>query len=374
METLFLIREQILKAEPAETQPPVEYEMGCCLSPKNIRILTERIEQWAMPVGSEWIREFNRRFLHPEQGPGPGIHLINYYVELIRPHAAELGFLGDQHLMHSQESLATGLGGLIAVMTIYWSQYGGGPVPDSGSGMTLLENLPHLFNYVILYLYVDHYFDDPALSWQEKSTTLAALFVLIQDTEAGPVPAGMSGLLTAYKKLLQLRPAAKPFLINSFMTEAVGLLYQKSSEYSRQEYLLICERKGGRTATAIQSIYGGDINPDIYNVGACVQLLDDMADVYDDQKDSVNTIATYDLKHEGSLDRLIIYTTNRIYHLSKNMTLIKIMMMECLTYIIGNYPCVSLTLKRRLRGSIHFYKRPGHKPADVITGWIRQAL
>lgn len=110
---------------------------------------------------------------------------------------------------------------------------------------------------------------------------------------------------------------------------------QKNTNLDRDLYLDICENKGGATVQAIEAILGLPVSHDGYQLGACIQLLDDLYDVQKDINDKIITVATHDLDKYGNLDELFCYTIIKIDNLDKRYLIFKIGLLEMLIALIA---------------------------------------
>src|SRR5690606_6507511 len=90
------------------------------------------------------------------------------------------------------------------------------------------EFLDVAFNYSLMYVYADYFLDGVHLAGQDRQNIMSQLLQLLHDPWSGPAPAGMSGLVEAYKYILTISPEAKPHLVKVFMSEVEGMLIQNS--------------------------------------------------------------------------------------------------------------------------------------------------
>lgn len=334
--------------------------------------LQNLVRSWVFPIPARYIDAFNEWLRMEKDGMKDHSWIIDIYAKMIEPHAEELGFLDDME--HSEEVLTSGLFCFLGQLIFYYSQYGTQSIPGQDPSRTLLSRIQTIFDFSLLYIHVDHYLDNVKLNPEEKSATLGQMFLLIHDPTCMPAPPRMEGLVEAYRRLLEDSPEAKDVLIKLFMTEVACIKLQTDSTLSRQDYIHITEIKGGRTATAIQAILGDKLTPEGYQIGACVQLLDDLMDVYADLDAGVWTLATHDLKKYGILDNYLLYTARRIVGLDSRFTIFKFLMMEILTYSISQHDCFSPTIKRRLRSSMHLRYDKGSKMMNIVNSWLRHYI
>lgn len=207
-------------------------------------------------------------------------------------------------------------------------------------------------DFTLLYLYVDYYFDGGGISFNILPFIQAVYQP--EDVTSFPIP----HVLETYKRILSRHPdpSCKQKMIDVFMTEIEGVRYQSSPNMTESQYMDIAVRKGGTTTVAIASMMSSNNNftidlDSIYLIGAIVQLLDDMLDVYEDMNLNINTIATYQLKTYDNLDKLLLHTLNQISLLPSKYSLIKSIMCLVSLYIVGYHDtnAFSLTTMRELR-------------------------
>ena len=347
--------------------PPAPHLLG----PELVE-LQDLVRSWAFPIQAECIAIFNDWLRLEREGLKKHNWIIDMYAKMIEPHAEELGFLDNRE--HSEEVLTSGLFCFLGQIIFYYSQYGLDSIPGQDPVKNLLYRVPTIFDFSLLYIHVDHYLDNINLDPMEKMTTLGKMFLLIHDPDCMEPPSRMKGLVVAYRRLLQDSPGSKDVLIKLFMTEVLCIQKQSDPNLTRKEYMHITEIKGGRTATAIQSILGDELTPEGYQIGACVQLLDDLMDVYADLEAGVWTLATHDLKKYGILDNYLLYTARRISSLDGRFTMFKFLMMEILTYAISQHNCFSLAIKRHLHSSMHLRYDQGSKMMNIVNAWLQQYI
>lgn len=334
--------------------------------------LQDLVRSWALPIPYTYINIFNKWLRRDKKGLKQHKWVIDIYANMIEPHAEELGFMENKE--HSEEVLTSGLFCFLGQIIFYYSQYGLVAIPGQDASKDIYSRIRIIFDFSLLYIHVDHYLDNVKLNPEEKSRTLAQMFMLIHDPYCIEAPPRMSGLVSAYQRILKDAPEAKDVLIKLFMTEVLCIQKQTNPNLTRQEYIHITEIKGGRTATAIQAILGDKLTPEGYQIGACVQLLDDLIDVYADLEAGVWTLATHDLKKYGILDNYLLYTARRIVTLDSRFTIFKFLMMEILTYAISQHNCFSPIIKRRLKSSMHLRYDKGSKMMNIVNFWIQEYI
>jgi len=321
------------------------------------------------------IERFNQWFVSPF-GLRSSQHLLMPFVNRVHPYAEELGVTSDH--CHSKETLTSG-----------WQSFWGGLVFDACQKKLRFEDwfvkrkgsddpkhfvLPMdcahiIFDYVLLYIYVDHYLDSKYVDKDERQATLKTLFHLLHNPYDTKIPKSMIGLVFAYRRLLELRPEARSSLVLLFETEVVGLKYQAGG-FDRIDYLRICELKGGRTALAINALLGYPVDEGVYNMGACIQLVDDLIDANADTEAGIATIATHDLKTLGCLDALFIYTMRRIFELPERFDPIKIIFLHTLLHAVMRDPNYTRILKTQTKPHTYLRSISNINLYALIESWL----
>jgi hypothetical protein len=131
-------------------------------------------------------------------------------------------------------------------------------------------------------------------------------------------------------------PKSEYHLKKMFRVEVETMYLQNRSDLSREKYLEISEWKGGLFSNAIHSILQLNITSAEYDLGSAIQLMDDILDIEDDINLGINTIATYDYKTYGNLDKLLIYVINKVDNLHKIYTLFKPVLYLGLAWAVHN--------------------------------------
>lgn len=205
-----------------------------------------------------------------------------------------------------------------------------------------------VFALTILYLRLDHFIDNPKIDRQRKERLIRSLQNYLQssaqlpersfdgtdneslDLELQIIIQEMVGLL---EQLLKITPEARPWLQKCFEAEIIGYhLQSKPLMTDRSLYLRIARDKGGYMVQAIQAIVGLTRQPQTerdrlleqgFQLGAIIQLLDDLLDYTEDRRDGINTIISYDCYYQP---RIFNELANEIYHLDGRYNLFKPML------------------------------------------------
>jgi len=204
-------------------------------------------------------------------------------------------------------------------------------------GMSLVQlgyvnNIDELFTFASCYMLTDHYLDDNTVSLEQKVKTIHQINSFINkvtplsgesvDTNIIDEPI-IKSVADRYIDMVHKIPGSEHHLKESFRSEVKTMYLQRQKDLDRDTYLHLSEWKGGLFCNAIQSIINLPVTDRDYELGAAIQLVDEMLDIDDDIELGINTIATYDYSHDGNLDRLLGYTVDKIYNLDKVYTLFK---------------------------------------------------
>lgn len=219
-----------------------------------------------------------------------------------------------------------------------------------------ISNMDNLFLLSSCYMILDNYLDDDTISITDKTKTIQELniFIIRGSYNTNVVSSNNSkesivgAICDIYAKMIT--PSNEVHLKELFLAEVKTMYLQRSPNLNWDDYLHISEWKGGLTCNAIQSIIGLTVTQNEYDLGACIQLVDDMMDLEDDNKMGINTIVTYSYKN-NLMDKLFHYIVNKIDTLNKKYNLFKPIL------YLGLLLSVNLTsdkLKNKLQQFIHF--------------------
>jgi len=192
-----------------------------------------------------------------------------------------------------------------------------------------INNMEELFTFSSCYILTDHYLDDDTITMEKKISTIKQINSFIKkvgdgDEEMGQIDSPIiQAVADKYIEMVTKLPGSEKHLKELFRAEVKTMYLQTHDNLDRDTYLKICEWKGGLTCNAIQSLLGLEITDTEYTLGACIQLVDDMLDINDDIDLKINTIATYDYREDGNLDRLLVYTVDRIDNMDRRYTFFK---------------------------------------------------
>jgi len=275
---------------------------------------------------------------------------LSKYIDFLSPYTSILGLSGKNNIPREDDCVASG------IVFFYGCMFYIMHFPSWGI------HIEDIFLYDLLYILVDHYIDDIRIEPSVKSKSIDQMFILIADPLAYKLIPDIDPILITiadiYHRLCIRCPSAKKSIITLFKAEIEGLSIQKDNSLSREKYYDIALRKGGYTVQLLQTIVGNkekEIDNAAYKIGEIMQVLDDMLDVMSDQKNGINTIATYDLTNKGCLDELWIDTIKRINEIDTRFTIFKILYTIFAVYIPDRIPQAYSPLLRSYTKPINIF-------------------
>ena len=258
------------------------------------------------------------------------------------PYAEMLGILGENNKPREADCAASGLI-FFYVCLLYIMHF-----PGWG------KHIEDVFLYSLLYILLDHYIDDIRLDPSVKNTAIAQMSILIVDPSAHSrlplVDPILKTIALTYQKLITRCPTSKQSMMELFKAEIEGLSIQKDATSTRERYYDIACRKGGYTLRVVQCIVENDdpiVSEECFRLGAIMQLIDDSVDVLSDRKNGIHTIATHDLYHNKTLDRLWLDIINEINSIDSRNTLFRVLYTFFVVYLPDRLvDCYSVELRK----------------------------
>jgi hypothetical protein len=206
-----------------------------------------------------------------------------------------------------------------------------------------INNIDELFTFASCYILTDHYLDDKEISLQDKVKTIQQINDFIDTVKPGDslsnvrIDSEIIRLVAdKYVYMITKIPGSEYHLKESFHSEVKTMYLQRQSNLDRNTYVEISEWKGGLFCHAIQSILCLPVTTAEYDLGACIQLLDDMIDIDDDIDLDINTIATHDYRTYGNLDKILKYLVDRIEKLDCKYNIFKPVLHLGITFAVHN--------------------------------------
>ena len=225
-----------------------------------------------------------------------------------------------------------------------------------------INNIEHLFTFASCYMLMDYHLDDPSIPDETKKQTLRNINSFMCQMQGSDMDQQTKNSLDnqtknssdnqtknspdnqkdpiievigkQYLKMVRNIPCSEVHLKNIFTIESKTQATQKYSNKKREEYLKICEDKGGYTCYALQSLLELPITGEEYTLGACIQLVDDLLDIDEDMDSNIHSIVTHDYSTDGNLDKLLEYTVNRISDMDRKYNLFKPILLLGLVFAV----------------------------------------
>ncbi len=215
-----------------------------------------------------------------------------------------------------------------------------------------LQYIQELFRYSTLYLILDHYIDDPKISQVGKRKLIKVMSRAMMNggkTDAENLTdSKIHDMINGIRIILDTTPNSLPNLRQIYEEQMRTYRLQSIQDLTREEYLSFSLNKGGYTVKAIESLIGLSPTEGAHDLGACIQLDDDLRDVMIDMKNKINTIATYDYRVNGNLDDLAFELVTRIDALEEKYWLFKAILMTGLIHTVVTNSYFSTSLRNEL--------------------------
>ena len=215
-----------------------------------------------------------------------------------------------------------------------------------------IQYIEELFRYSTLYLILDHYIDDLEASEIGKRNLIKVLSKAIRNKGKTNIEdlkdSRINDMIDGFNIIIRKTPNALPSLRQIYEEQIKTYRLQTIPNLTREEYLSCSLDKGGYTVQAIESLLGLCSTEEAYDLGACIQLDDDLRDVTSDMKNKINTIATHDYRVNGNLNDLALYAATRIDLLTEEYWLFKAILMTCLVHTITTNSYFSDSLRDEL--------------------------
>lgn len=190
-----------------------------------------------------------------------------------------------------------------------------------------INNVDELFTFTACYILTDHYIDDITISDIKKQETINEIRNFINTPSNINIKSPLiKSISEHYINLINKLPNTTEYLKNIYKAEIETHKLQSNQGLNRETYLHLSEWKGGLFTNTIQSILELEITSAEYDLGACIQLVDDLLDVNDDISLNINTIVTYDYKTCDNLDGIFNYILDKIDNLDQKYNIFKLIL------------------------------------------------
>ena len=236
------------------------------------------------------------------------------------------------------------------------------------SGSNISSLYQPLFSYSLLYVLIDSFLDRPRPEKEgpcpKDRETVCNLYALMKGEAPPPGDAFLSLVAKHYTKLLEYKPSVREDLLKIFLIELESVPFQTSTEHKEEEFMSMCKRKGALSLRALFTLISDTDMVCAEEIGFCIQLLDDLYDVFLDKEQGIHTIATYHLEKNGNCDQLYSFTLQRIDSLASRFILLQTVMMAFAVCMAQNVACLSTNLQRQIEP--FFFLPPNTKLSQVL--------
>jgi hypothetical protein len=226
-----------------------------------------------------------------------------------------------------------------------------------------IKNEERIINIVLLYILVDNILDENDPS-ETKPFIKTIRKVLDNDVDNvcnnRPLDDNLITLHPSIRYYRNMVNGEKNAIIATkelFESEVMSVSIQTNQHLTREQYMHICCDKGTKTGILLYHIITDKYNEEdrnaIGHVGYCCQLIDDIMDCHQDIGNNINTIATYDYKREGHLDRLFCETVLELDNIPCRYNLLRYAFMLVLLYEISKHRLLSQSLRRKIDPHIY---------------------
>lgn len=233
-----------------------------------------------------------------------------------------------------------------------------------------------IINIILLYIMVDNILDENDIE-ETKPFIKTIRYVIDKDLD------DISNHRPLDDSLLPLHPSIKYYrnMVNNekdaiiatkelFESEVRSVYVQAKNNLTREEYMEMCYDKGTKTGKLLYHIivekHHESEKEAIFHTGYCCQLIDDIMDCHEDIEHNINTIATYDYKIDGHLDRLFCETLLEIDKIPHQYNFIRYSFMLILLYEVSKHRILSPGLRRKIDPHIYMNYIFGVDPFQEI--------
>lgn len=201
------------------------------------------------------------------------------------------------------------------------------------------KTLSGIVKYNVLYLLIDHYFDDDKVDEIERKFNMEKLVkTIISNDKVEFDNIQLKEAVKIYNELIEEYPQCKPFVKDLLFYEIESVKIQKNNNLNIEDYYKIAILKGGYTMLAISSLFKNNEHnyEEAFLIGAIMQLIDDSLDINEDIDNNIVTYATK-MKENGNIDNIFYDIFGKI-ELIKNHDLIVVVFVVLSCYLPNKYP------------------------------------
>lgn len=235
-----------------------------------------------------------------------------------------------------------------------------------------VKNIDELFTFSSCYILLDHYLDDDTISLADKKEAIKQISSFINGNTSENNHEIIRTVAERYQRMVTKIPTAVEHLKALFQIEVESMHLQSNPNLTREQYLSICERKGGLTCVAIQALLELEVSSTDKILGEIIQICDDTADIEDDIAANIHTIATHDFKTKGNLDDLLIYCVDKIDELDNKYNFFKPILLLGLIFAVHiNQDKYTPQMLEIIEPFIHY--NPGTTKEKIVK-WFQHKL
>ncbi len=279
----------------------------------NIDCNIDQLKKW-LPPSPPFLKKLMSHILNDKE-PSIGTFVLRKYIQFIKSYLPTICDTHDQNV--AAKNISSGLGFFCGSM-VYILHF-----------ENSFEHIEDICLYNILYILVDNYIDDAQLDRVERKKGIQLMYSLLEDPfqNLESHHSFFNIIAKVYRQMITRCPQVKNKMYKLFQTEIDGLKIQDNGDLTRDEYYNIAIKKGIYTIDVLRKITGSTckkIKEASRNLGVITQLLDDSLDVFDDQRNGIHTIATYEKKNHATLDALWMDIAKRINDIPPNFNVFKL--------------------------------------------------
>lgn len=198
--------------------------------------------------------------------------------------------------------------------------------------------------FSVMYIHVDSFVDSPAVSAVDKEA-----FVSWMLNPSLPVECPKKAKLLEIHSFMEARyPDARLWMDELTQTTVSTYRLQYINTATKTQLLHACLHKGGLTLVTLHRLIFGVSNEDIYKLGSCMQLLDDIIDCTKDMREGINTYCTYTIKKSLCLDGCATRLIRILATIGDEYSILKTGMYLSLKYTILKSRNFSPSIRTRL--------------------------
>lgn len=229
------------------------------------------------------------------------------------------------------------------------------------------------------YLYLDHVMDSKNLSEEYKTKFVQEVKKIITGEPSDSTDNVISESLRNFKIMIQhsdknIENRNRQLSKLLYLSQVKSTVVQSNKNLTYEDYYSMAMEKGKYTALLAASVMG--LKQEDYDkfydnlslVGGCCQLIDDVFDVYDDIDADIESVASYCLKKDNNLDRLIVDIFRIFDAIDCKFNIIRYAFLFILTYSVSkNFNTVSSRIRLILDPYTYFDYKTGLNLENIIV-------